>query len=129
MIEVDVKYFKMKAPSRGSDKFFRYTHFSIKGHADNLDATSNIKVCSAITACCEAIYYYLYEEGEMSCKFKLEKGLFEYGSYEDSSVIKLPSYSCELMYGLNTLLCVLALLHEKYPQAFSKFSIVNVKEN
>lgn len=127
MIEVDVKYKKMNAPTKGSDKFFRYVYFSIKGHADNLDATSNIKVCSAITTCCEAIYYYLYEEGESTTRFKLERGLFEYGYEETTSKIN-KSYSCELMYGLNTLLCVLALLHEKYPKAFSKFSIKNIKE-
>ena len=103
---------------------FRYPYFSVKGHANNGTSKECIQVCAGITACVIGIQRLIdYTQYDVKCK----SGLFEieHGKkVDDTTYIDM-----DTNYALNTLLCQLYDLRNMYPSQFSKFEMIELKEN
>lgn len=124
MIEVIVEYRQRNIRNKNND-YFIYPYFLVKGHANNGTSTECIKVCAGVSACVMGLLRLINEQ-EYSVKYK--SGLFEIklsaGKASDTTYVDE-----DTNYALNTLLCQLFDLYKNYPSQFSKFEMINVKEN
>ena len=123
MIEVEVHYRHKKVHNKNND-YFIYPYFMVKGHANNGTHDDNLRVCGGISACIIGIQRLIdYGQYNVVC----QKGLFEISSVKasrDDCYIDM-----DTNYALNTLLCQLYDLRNMYPNQFSRFDMIDIKES
>lgn len=118
MVEVICKYFNK---GKKKEDEFIYTDVLVKGHASNIDYSTNNKVCAGISACCFGIkniidvtqYHLSIGEGYFHCQ-------------RTTNALTRDKQS---IYALNTLVCQLYEIYRNYPNSFKCFELVDVKEN
>lgn len=122
MIEVVFHYYHKKVNNKNND-YFIYPYVRIEGHANNGTSKECIQVCAGVSACVMGIQRLL---DTTQYNVDVKKGLFEikmsslpYNTYIDT----------DTNYALNTILCILYDIWKTYPSQFSRFDIIEVKEN
>ena len=122
MIEVVFHYYKVKTRKRTSNDYFIYPYVCIKGHANNGISKECVQVCAVISACCLGIQRLL---DSSQYQLNLKSGMFELKLLKS-----IDGYiDMDTNYGLNTMLCILYDLWKTYSSQFSRFDIIEVKEN
>lgn len=113
----------------GKDNFI-YCECEIKGHAENEDARVKLQVCSGVSAIVNGFYRLV---DDMQYEYEYGKGYFHIRSRH--SIKTTGKYSKvnyhidrDTNYGLNTMVCQLYELYLTYPQHFSKFDLIELKE-
>ena len=120
MIEVEVHYRYKKVHNKNND-YFIYPYFLVKGHANNGSHDECLRVCGGISACIIGIQRLID-----TCQYKVtcKSGLFELVSNKTTSGY----IDMDTNYALNTLLCQLYDLRNMYPNQFSRFEMIEIKE-
>lgn len=125
MIEVVCTYIQRCRKKDNCNDFFVYPYFLVKGHANNGTSKECIQVCAGVSACVTGLLRLL---DTTQYKITFKSGLFEIKSNktlkDEKSYIDL-----DTCYALNTLLCQLYDLWKMYPNQFSRFKMIEVKEN
>lgn len=124
MVNVKCEYVNQPNKKQTND-YFIYTDIEVSGHADALDMphTTGIKVCAGISACCYGIRR-LVNDSQFNVDIK--KGYFHIWTnirYDMRQVLDK-----ETVYALNTLVCQLYELYCAYPNSFTSFELVDIKE-
>ena len=122
MIKVRCEYVNAQTKSKKKD-YFIYTDIEVSGHAEHTGHTTNIKVCAGVSACCYGINR-LIDEGQYNIKY--QSGYFHI--WTDRRKNLRQSMDRDSVYALNTLVCQLFEIYNKYPDAFKSFDLVDVKE-
>ena len=108
-----------------SNDFYVYPYFMVKGHANNGTSKECIQVCAGVSACVIGVLR-LVNDYQYHVNYK--SGLFEIKSsvqaISDKTYIDM-----DTNYALNTLLCQLYDLKLMYPNQFSRFEMIEIKEN
>ena len=123
MINVRCEYYN--AVGKTKRDYFIYTLIEVSGHADalNMPHTTGIKVCAGISACCYGIRRLL-DSGQFNIDIK--KGYFRVWTDRRKNLKQF--LDRDSVFALNTLVCQLYELYCAYPNSFSSFELVDVKE-
>ena len=124
MISVEVTYFNNIGKKKNND-FFIYTSFVVEGHANNGTSSDCEKVCAGVSACVIGVRRLL---DTTTYEVTYDKGLFK-ARLRTKAIPKDQYIEIDSTYALNTLLCQLYDLSMMYPSQFSKFDMVEIKEN
>ena len=125
MIEVIAHYYHKKTSFKKPSDYFIFPYFMVKGHANNGTSEECIRLCSGVSACVLGMKrLFNYQQYEVTYK----TGFFEVRLKQNKDIGDnwVDRDTC---YGLNTLLCQLYELFQLYPHQFSKFDMIEVKEN
>lgn len=125
MIEVIVHYYHFSTAFKKTNDYFIYPYFMVKGHANNGTTEECMRVCSGVSACVLGLYR-LFDYNQYEVTYK--SGLFEV-KLRNHQKITDKYVDRDTCYALNTLLCQLFELQKLYPSQFSKFDMIEIKEN
>lgn len=120
---IKVKAIYVNKPFKSGKDYFIYTDVEVSGHASNTDYSTNNKVCAGVSACCSGIYRLMNDE-----QFKVEYGKGYFHCYTNVRVNMKSRLDKDSIYALNTLICQLFEIYNRYPTAFKSFELVDEKE-
>lgn len=122
MISVKAEYINM--PNKHGTDYFIYTDIEVNGHSEHTGSyTNNIRLCAGVSACCYGMRRVLDD-----AQFKTEcKSGYFHVSVERTKNLK-QCLDKSSVYALNTLVCQLYELYLEYPNSFSSFDLIDVKE-
>ena len=123
MIKVRCEYVNAQTQSKKKD-YFIYTNIEVTGHSEQAGSyTANIRLCAGISACCYGIRR-LIDDNQYNIVYR--SGYFHI--WTDRKKNLRQAMDRDSVSALNTLVCQLFELYNKYPSSFSSFELVDVKE-
>ena len=122
MVNVVAKY--VNIPNKHGTDYFIFMDLEVSGHIDKAGSyTNNIRVCAGVSACCYGIMRLVNTE-----QFKVEcrSGYFHIWTERTHNLRQ--TLDRDSVYALNTLVCQLFEIYNKYPRSFQKFELNDIKE-
>lgn len=121
MIKVRCDY--INEQNKRKEDYFIFTDIEVIGHAEKSGYTNNIRVCAGVSAICYGINRLIDSE-----QFVLEYDVGYFHCYTTRTKDLRHILDKDSVYALNTLVCQLFEIYNKYPTSFKSFELVDVKE-
>lgn len=121
MITVKGQY--VNEPNKWGNDYFIFTDLEVTGHADHIDYNTNNRVCAGVSACCYGINRLINTE---QFNFEYKSGYFHIWTERTKGLKQC--LDKDTVHALNTLVCQLFEIYDRYPKAFKSFELVDIKE-
>ena len=124
MLEVVAKYVNTPHTMKNTKTdYFVYLDVEVKGHAEHTGYVNNTRVCAGVSAVTLGISRLISDDD-----FHIEHRHGYYHIWTNNCLSNLKWLDKESVYAINTMVCQLYEIYCNYPNAFSRFDLIDVKE-